>query len=131
MVDRVACRCTNGICCEVDDPGLRNVRNLSELRSTLVACARPAKEFVRKDRLAPEGRSGERVFVCEPCAGHAAGYLVAAPPHTRDEACTLDPNGGLYCIVCGTSHADPCVTCGGKGFHLDGCKDSDATEPVV
>lgn len=42
--------------------------------------------------------------------------------HTCDEDC--DPYLQLdgICRVCGTLHFDPCVCCGGTGFHRDSCE---------
>lgn len=40
--------------------------------------------------------------------------------HSKDEDCTLGPNG--CCTVCGVDHSgDPCPQCGGRGFHRDNC----------
>jgi len=40
-------------------------------------------------------------------------------PHTQDTDCTLDDHG--LCVYCGAHHGEPCVHCGGKGFHTPGC----------
>lgn len=40
-------------------------------------------------------------------------------PHTQDTDCTLDDHG--LCIFCGALHGEPCVYCGGRGFHKPGC----------
>ena len=39
--------------------------------------------------------------------------------HSRDEECTVGHDG--CCTVCGVSHTETCVACGGKGFHRDSC----------
>lgn len=37
--------------------------------------------------------------------------------HTKDLDCTLDEHGE-ECTVCGVWHGDPCLDCGGRGFHM-------------
>lgn len=39
--------------------------------------------------------------------------------HIQDADCTLDDYG--VCIYCGVLHGEPCVHCGGAGFHKPGC----------
>jgi hypothetical protein len=46
--------------------------------------------------------------------------------HTRDSDCTVGEDG--MCEVCGVLHGDPCQSCGGKGFHVDGYVESDVHE---
>jgi hypothetical protein len=41
--------------------------------------------------------------------------------HRKASDCTLDENKN--CTVCGVSHGEPCPTCGGAGFHLEGCEE--------
>lgn len=50
----------------------------------------------------------------------------ARPDHNRDEDCDVDPATDL-CRACGVHHGDPCVECGGRGFHKPGCSESDET----
>lgn len=46
--------------------------------------------------------------------------------HEKDSDCTnLDATG--CCLDCGTGAGD-CPECGGVRFHVEGCKESDATE---
>lgn len=50
-------------------------------------------------------------------------------PHTKDEDCTLDPDAfAPTCGVCGVSHANMCESCGGAGYHKDGCIKADPPE---
>ncbi len=44
------------------------------------------------------------------------------PMHHTDDDCTV-LNG--ECIVCHVTHGDPCVSCGGRGFHADDCADNE------
>jgi hypothetical protein len=48
--------------------------------------------------------------------------MTAQPLHTRDADCDVNPETNC-CRTCGVEHADPCVICGGRGFHLDGCEE--------
>lgn len=86
------------------------------------------------------------------CSKHESGCDCPAPPtcpahaprplkygdakHTTDAECTLDENG--VCTGCSTFHGDPCEgtilrptgvseRCGGRGFHRQGCSESDAS----
>jgi len=43
--------------------------------------------------------------------------------HSQDSDCVLD--GTDTCIECGVYHGDPCVKCGGRGFHKTDCPDND------
>jgi hypothetical protein len=49
-------------------------------------------------------------------------FMQTAFTHSKDEDCVLD--GHNCCVVCGVYHGDPCETCGGRGFHKDGCKEA-------
>lgn len=49
-----------------------------------------------------------------------------AAPHTTDTDCApfLPPDDGTeeqVCTGCGVAHGDPCLDCGGRGFHLPVC----------
>jgi hypothetical protein len=48
--------------------------------------------------------------------------LAALPVHTRDDQCTVRRG---VCTGCGVSHASECGACGGRGFHRDGCDESE------
>jgi hypothetical protein len=39
--------------------------------------------------------------------------------HATDTDCTLGPDD--CCVECGVHHGDACPTCGGRGFHAEGC----------
>jgi hypothetical protein len=41
--------------------------------------------------------------------------------HRTDSDCTLDPIT-QQCKVCGVLHGDPCLDCGGRGFHRSHCR---------
>jgi hypothetical protein len=43
--------------------------------------------------------------------------------HECDGDCTLDEDG--CCTECGVYHGDPCEECGGRGFHLPHCSESE------
>lgn len=43
--------------------------------------------------------------------------------HTQDADCVLGADG--CCTSCGVTHAQPCETCGGRGFHKPCCDDGD------
>jgi hypothetical protein len=49
---------------------------------------------------------------------------VYAPPviteHHHDSQCSVDPKT-LCCTECGVDHSNPCLACGGHGFHKRGC----------
>ena len=47
-----------------------------------------------------------------------------ATEHKQDSECTLDEND--CCVICGTYHGDPCHICGGRGFHMEGCRAAEA-----
>jgi hypothetical protein len=51
------------------------------------------------------------------------------PHHMKDEDCSVDPSTNL-CTVCGVEHGEACPVCGGRGFHKEGCAESDATNTV-
>lgn len=44
--------------------------------------------------------------------------------HQQDSDCDVDVYGS--CVLCGVLHGDPCVECGGRGFHASMCPISDA-----
>jgi len=39
-----------------------------------------------------------------------------ARPHTTDADCTLALRSDC-CVICGVWHGDPCLDCGGRGYH--------------
>lgn len=39
--------------------------------------------------------------------------------HTKDAECTPDTVG--VCTICHAWHGDPCLECGGRAYHKDGC----------
>lgn len=43
-----------------------------------------------------------------------------SPIHIQDEDCDVDETTGL-CRTCGVGHDEPCVDCGGRGFHRPHC----------
>ena len=47
-----------------------------------------------------------------------------ATEHTKDADCNLDETD--CCVICGTYHGDPCHICGGRGFHMEGCRAAEA-----
>ncbi len=47
------------------------------------------------------------------------------PQHTSDMECTVDPKDDC-CVVCGVYHGEQCLCCGGRGFHVEGCIESDS-----
>jgi hypothetical protein len=47
--------------------------------------------------------------------------LVDAAGHSKDEDCTVGPNG--CCTTCGVSHTALC-NCGGRGFHRPNCPEA-------
>lgn len=48
--------------------------------------------------------------------------------HTKDADCTVDPKTDL-CAECGVYHGDPCIDCGGRGFHKQECSRGDEGAP--
>ena len=54
-----------------------------------------------------------------PDSQHVVQSLLA-PVHTKDADCIVNPETNL-CVDCGVEHGDPCVDCGGRGFHLPAC----------
>lgn len=40
--------------------------------------------------------------------------------HVQDSDCVIDSMTGL-CLICGVDHSEPCVVCGGRGFHKALC----------
>lgn len=50
--------------------------------------------------------------------------------HSRDEDCTVDAAVDM-CTGCGVAHGDPCPECGGRGFHREGCSESEATGAAI
>lgn len=75
---------------------------------------------------AGRSRWGSTIERAQELAEARAREIQAAEPelpdhgHTQDEDCQVDPNTDL-CVVCGVHHWDPCVTCGGRGFHREDC----------
>jgi len=69
--------------------------------------------------------------VCAKCAAcMPVEYLRStAASHTEDADCTLDANG--ECTICHVLHGDPCMDCGGRGFHKRDCILMDRDEPHV
>lgn len=53
--------------------------------------------------------------------GDAATWAAwcSADEHARDADCTVGPDD--CCVACGAHHGDPCVDCGGSGFHAANC----------
>jgi hypothetical protein len=45
--------------------------------------------------------------------------MIAHAQHTQDSDCSLDSNG--LCVVCLAVHGNPCIECGGRGYHRDIC----------
>lgn len=46
--------------------------------------------------------------------------LLGTEVHEQDHQCTVGSRG--YCIYCGVDHnVEPCVICGGRGFHKFEC----------
>ena len=43
--------------------------------------------------------------------------------HSQDSDCTVESETEC-CSGCGVYHGDPCPTCGGHAFHLDGCEEN-------
>jgi len=39
--------------------------------------------------------------------------------HARDSDCTLD--AAHVCTECGVWHGAPCLKCGARGYHTNGC----------
>ena len=56
------------------------------------------------------------------CGPLVESLLTPATPHTKDEDCTVGPDG--TCVLCGVSHRTPCSECGGRGFHTASCEES-------
>jgi len=40
--------------------------------------------------------------------------------HVQDSDCVIDSMTGL-CLICGVDHSEPCMVCGGRGFHKPLC----------
>ena len=51
------------------------------------------------------------------------------PEHNTDADCTLDDTNS--CIICGVYHGEPCIECGGRGFHNGNCKANDTYKVTV
>ena len=47
------------------------------------------------------------------------------PVHMKDADCHVDAETDC-CVICGTYHGDPCHICGGRGFHMEGCRAAEA-----
>lgn len=60
--------------------------------------------------------------------GHESGRRLRGrcmmADHVKDSDCTLNPETN-ECIECGVLHGDPCLDCGGRGFHKEGCPGMD------
>ncbi len=54
-------------------------------------------------------------------------YPYEVKRHTQDSDCTVDPETGL-CTVCGVLHGEPCILCGGRGYHALDCAELDPIE---
>lgn len=54
---------------------------------------------------------------------------IATPGHKTDADCRVDAVTS-DCQVCGVHHGDPCETCGGRGFHVDGCPETFGSAPA-
>lgn len=81
-----------------------------------------------------EARDGNAVTVVE-TQGADCGTVHVIPyawtryaarfDHNRDSDCTLEPHDaateGALCIGCGVMHGDPCIDCGGRGYHNQPC----------
>ena len=60
-----------------------------------------------------------------------AEYLGPTPPpraHNCDDDCApfIGEDDGIHtreCSVCGVSHGDPCMECGGRGYHDPDCSE--------
>jgi hypothetical protein len=43
------------------------------------------------------------------------------------DSCNVVLDEAFVCPGCGVVHGDRCASCGHRGYHLDGCPESDAT----
>ena len=78
--------------------------------------------------MVPEARWGTLGLSCSECleimiAWDGNDNLVEIPApkveHSKDSDCTLDATD--VCTVCHVGHAEPCVECGGRGYHKADC----------
>lgn len=62
----------------------------------------------------------------ETCGDDWHGRTDPDKQHARDEDCDVDPETDTCRVLaCQVYHGDPCSVCGGRGFHHDGCPESD------
>ena len=54
----------------------------------------------------------------------------AGSDHTKDSDCTVDPLTNC-CKVCGVDHSEPCLECGGKGYHSPNCPELQHTGNTI
>lgn len=74
-----------------------------------VVRAQEAHERARKQLVIEEQRELDAMRAAD----------AAVMSHVKDADCTVGENG--CCTGCGVHHGDPCICCGGRGFHAEGC----------